>query len=66
MAIIFALLGGVFGMVSAIVSLIVWDASLMTALTVWSTTGLALLATGIAFSMLPRARPQPTGEPEIA
>ncbi len=66
MAIIFSLLGGVFGMVWAILSLMFFDASLLAALGIWSATGLGALAVGLALAMIPRGAAQPQGQPETA
>ena len=66
MAIIFSLLGGVFGMVWAILSLMFFDASLLAALGIWSATGLGALAVGLALAMIPHRHAQPQGQPETA
>jgi hypothetical protein len=66
MAIIFSLLGGVFGMVWAILSVLFFDASLLAAVGIWSAVGLASLAVGLALAMNPSRRAQPQGQPETA
>jgi hypothetical protein len=66
MAIIFALLGGVFGMVWAVLSLVFFDASILAAVGIWSAVGLASLAIGLALAMHPQRRAQPQGQPETA
>jgi hypothetical protein len=66
MAIIFALLGGVFGMVWAVLSLAFFDASLLAAVGIWSAVGLASLAFGLALAVNPRRAAQPQGQPETA
>jgi hypothetical protein len=66
MAIILSLLGGVFGMVWAILSLVFFDASLLAAIGIWSVVGLASLAAGLALAMIPSRHAQPQGQPETA
>lgn len=60
MAAIFILAGGVFGFASAIASLILLDASFALALAIWSTSGLVVVALGLALSMFVR----PVSEPK--
>ncbi|MFN4129392.1 MAG: hypothetical protein ACK4GC_06210, partial [Paracoccaceae bacterium] len=52
MAVIFILVGGIFGFFSAIASLILLDASLPVALAIWSGSGFALSVLGLAPSFL--------------
>jgi hypothetical protein len=66
MAIILSLLGGTFGMVWAVLSVLFFDASLLAAVGIWSAVGLASLALGLALAMNPRRAAQPQGQPEIA
>ena len=66
MAIILSLLGGVFGMVWAVIALLFLDASFLAALGIWSAVGLGSLAAGLAFAMIPSRHAQPQDQPEIA
>jgi hypothetical protein len=66
MAIILSLLGGTFGMVWAVLSVLFFDASLLAAVGIWSAVGLASLALGLALAMNPQRRAQPQGQPETA
>ena len=63
MAAIFILAGGLFGFASAIASLILLDASFVTALAIWSTSGLVVVALGLALSMLVRPASEPKTKP---
>jgi hypothetical protein len=66
MAITLSLLGGVFGMMWAILSLVVFDTSPLAALGIWSAVGLGAFAFGLALAMIPSRPAQPQGQPEIA
>lgn len=66
MAIILSLLGGIFGMVWALLSLMFFDASMLAALGIWSAFGLGALALGLALAMMSRTAAHPQGQPEIA
>ena len=66
MAIILSLLGGMFGMIWAVLSIAFFDTSLLAALGIWSAVGLASLAAGLALAMIPRGAKQPQGQPETA
>ena len=66
MAIIFALLGGIFGMVSAVLSLVFFDATLLAAIGIWSAVGLGALALGLALAMIPCRHAQAQGQPKTA
>lgn len=66
MAAIFIIAGGVFGFASAIASLVMLDASVLTALAIWSGTGIVALCLGLVVSMVPRRTSQPKGSSQTA
>ena len=51
MATIFILAGGLFGFLSAVVSFVMLDASILMALAIWSGVGLLALGLGVAVAL---------------
>ena len=54
MAFIFFLIGGIAGVIAMLTSIVVFDASVLTALMAWFATGMAVSLAGIAVAMVPR------------
>jgi uncharacterized membrane protein YjfL (UPF0719 family) len=54
MAVIFTIAGGIAGFASALASLVLMDATLLTALAIWSGTGFLVLIAGMVFVLLPQ------------
>lgn len=54
MAAIFIIAGGIVGFASGLASLFLMDATVLTALAIWSGSGLLALAVGTAFALMPR------------
>lgn len=54
MAAIFIIAGGLVGFASALASLFLMEATVLTALAIWSGTGLLVLILGLGFALLPR------------
>ena len=54
MAFILFLVGGIAGVIAMLTSIIVFDASVHSALAVWFATGMAVSLGGIAIAMVPR------------
>ena len=61
MAAIFIIVGGLVGFASAVASLFLLQATLLTALAIWTGTGLATLILGTIFALLPRRSVVPGG-----
>lgn len=59
MAVIFIIAGGILGFASAIVSLLVAEVGILTALAIWSGVGLAFFALGLSLALLPRSAARP-------
>ena len=51
MAFVFVILGSIVGFLTALASLVMFDASLLTALMIWSGTGCLCVMTGIASAL---------------
>ncbi|MFN4155040.1 MAG: hypothetical protein ACK4HF_10315 [Paracoccaceae bacterium] len=64
MGAIFMLAGGLVGFASAFVSLVVFDASLLMALAIWSGAGMVFCALGLALALL-STRAAPSGSRDI-
>ena len=56
MAFILFLVGGVAGVIAMLTSIFVFDASVLTALTAWFATGMAVSLAGLAIAMVPRGQ----------
>ena len=56
MAFILFLLGGIAGVFAMLTSIFVFDASVVTALTAWFGTGMAVSLVGLAVAMVPRGQ----------
>ena len=54
MAFIFFLIGGIAGVIAMLTSIFVFDASVLTALTAWFATGMAVSLAGVAIALVPR------------
>ena len=54
MAFILFLIGGLAGVIAMLTSIVVFDASVLTALTAWFATGMAVSLAGIAVALVPR------------
>ena len=54
MAFIFFVIGGIAGVVAMLTSIVVFDASALTALIAWFATGMVVSLAGIAVAMVPR------------
>lgn len=54
MAFILFLVGGLAGVIAMLTSIFVFDASVLTALTAWFATGMAVSLAGIVIAMVPR------------
>ena len=54
MAFILFLVGGLAGVIAMLTSIVVFDASVLTALTAWFATGMAVSLACIAVAMVPR------------
>ncbi len=54
MAFIFFLAGGLAGIIAMLTSMIIFDASFLSALAVWFATGMAVSLAGLALAMVPR------------
>ena len=54
MAFILFLVGGIAGVIAMLTSIIVFDASFLSALAVWFATGMAISLVGIALATVPR------------
>ena len=66
MGTILVLAAGIVGFASAIGSLIFFDAGFLTALAIWSTTGIVAIAVAIAIALVPRPSRHDSVTPEIA
>ena len=54
MAFIFFIFGGIAGVIAMLASIFVFDASVLTAVTAWFATGMAVSLAGVAIAMVPR------------
>ncbi len=66
MASILVLVGSIFGFASAVASLVMFDASILVALAIWSGLSLCLTMAGLANAMMANATVAIHAEPEIA
>jgi uncharacterized membrane protein YjfL (UPF0719 family) len=66
MAVIFTLLGGILGFVSALMALLVFDVSLLLALGLWSGIGIAALLIGLTLAPLLRSKTENKLSPHTA
>lgn len=64
MAAIFIIAGGVLGFASAVASLFLMETTLLTALAIWSGTGLLTVIVGTAFALMPRRDTTPQAGPQ--
>lgn len=56
MAFIFFVIGGIAGVIAMLTSIFVFDTSVLTALTAWFATGMAVSLAGVAVALVPRGQ----------
>ena len=66
MAAILSIFGGTAGFAAALIALAFFGAPLLSALAIWTGTGLTFVAVGLARAMLPQANNQTRGTQELA
>lgn len=59
MAAIFIVAGGILGFASALISLIIAEVGILTALAIWSGVGLVFFALGLTVALMPRPATRP-------